>query len=175
MAWGALGDMVFTLLGGPFSFSDKQEADFAELGLLGSKPRLQFVGAKLEEITLQIRLHALTTPTIELDLRSLRDTLTQGDVVDLVIGQEQTGIYAGKFVLTSLEHDRQEQWPNGRLRLAEATLKLKEWTPAPGLVVSARKTPPPAIRKKGKSPAPATQWKTETNKDGYTQRTPVKP
>lgn len=165
MAWGSLGDMVFTLLGGPFSFQDKQEADFAELGLLGSKPRLQFVGPKLEEITLQIRLHALTTPTIELDLRSLRDTLTQGDVVDLVIGQEQTGIYAGKFVITSLEHERLEQWPNGRLRMAEATVKLKEWTPAPGLVTSARKNPA-GIRKKGQSSAAAVQSKTVQNKDG---------
>lgn len=171
--WGSLGDLTFSLLGGPIEFSDKQEADWAEQPVLDGAPRLQLVGRKLEEITLRIRLHPLTTDNPDLDLRSLRDSMVQGDPQDLVIGQDQSGIYAGRFVIQSLEHNRIEQWPNGRIRLVEATLKLKEWAPAPGLVVSARKVPPPAVRKKGQATPPSTQWQTEKNKEGYEQRVPM--
>jgi len=173
--WGALGDLQFSLLGGPFEFQDKQEAEFAEHPILGDTPRLQFLGRKLEEITLKIRLHPLLTSNPDLDLRSLRDSMVQGDPQDLVIGQEQSGIYAGRFVIASIEHDRAEQWPNGKLKLAEVTVQLKEWIKAPELGISARKVPPPAIKKKGQTPPPSTQWKTETNKSGYSQRTPVQP
>jgi phage protein U len=163
--WGALGDLQFSLLGGPYEFQDKQEAEFAEHPILGDAPRLQFMGRKLEEITLKIRLHPLLTSNPDLDLRSLRDSMVQGDIQELVIGQEQSGTYAGKFVITSLEHDRLEQWPNGRLRMADVTVQLKEWVKAPELGISSRKTPP-AIKRKGQAPPPSTQTKTEKTRYG---------
>jgi phage protein U len=153
MAWGALGDLQFSLLGAPFDFQDKQEVDYAEQPVLDDSPRLQFIGRKLEEITLKIRLHAFLTSNPELDLRSLKDSMIQGDPQALVIGKDQTGIYAGKFVILSLEHDRQEQWPDGRIRLADVTVKLKEWVKTPELGISSRKNP-------------QVQTETRTNRDG---------
>lgn len=165
--WGALGDLQFTLLGGPVEFQDKQEADWAEHPIVGGKTRLQMTGLKAEELTLRIRLHPFLTSNPDLDLRSLLDSMRQGDPQDLVIGNQDSGIYAGKFVIASVEHDRVDQWPDGRIRLAEVTLNLKEWTTAPGLQVSARKTPPAAIRKAGQGASPSTQTKVQRDKGSY--------
>lgn len=164
--WGSLGDLKFTLLGGPVEFTDKQSVELAEHAIIGAKPRLQLTGLKPEELSIKIVLHELTTPNPELDLRMMRDSMNTGEVLELVIGEDVSGIYAGKFVIQNLEHTRVEQWPNGKIRRAEATLTLKEWTATPALRQSARKAPPKGIKGKGKATSAAIQTHTETNKDG---------
>jgi phage protein U len=173
--WGSLGNLAFGLLGGPYEFQDHQEADYAEIPVLGDAPRLQAVGRKLEEITLKIRLHPLTSDNPDQDLQTLRDAMLQAAVQDLVIGQQQSGIYAGRFVIASLDHDRLEQWPDGTLKLAEVTVKLKEWVETPGLAISSRKKAPAAVRKRGQAAPPATQVQTETrfDKGGESFQVPV--
>jgi phage protein U len=168
--WGSLGNLQFGLLGGPSEFQDHQEANYAEIAVIGDAPRLQSVGRKLEEITLKLRLHPLTSADPDQDLKTLRDAMVQAEVQDLVVGQQQSGVYAGKFVITALDHDRLEQWPDGTLKLADVTVKLKEWVEAPSLAVSSRtKNSPGAVRQTGQTTSPATQVQTETRIDQGSQ------
>jgi phage protein U len=155
--WGSLGDVIFDGINGPMEFSDKQEAEFAEHPLILGKPRLQFLGTKLEEITLKIRLHNRLQKSPDNLLSGLLKSMNQGDPLDLVVGRKaNSGIYCGKVVIASIDHDRIEQWPNGKIRLAEVSIKLKEWVPPATLQVSKRKAPP-AVKKRGKKATPRAQ------------------
>jgi phage protein U len=156
-------------MAGPTDFQDKQEVELAEHPVVGGKTRLQLTGLKPEEITLQITLHTSTTESPEADLLYLKACMESGEVLDLVLGRHDSGVYAGKYVLAGIDHQRAEQWPNGKIRHATATIRLREWVKPPDLVVSSRKTPPTGIKSKtgaGKGLSPAVQSKIVTNKDG---------
>ena len=170
-SWGALGDLVFTCINGPYEFNDKQEMDYAEHAHAFGKPSLQLIGTKLEEITMKIRLHNFLSSTPTIDLRNLLEAMRTGTPQDLVIGQDTTGNYAGKFLIQAIEHDRIEQWPNGLIKLAEVTIKLKEYVPPAALAVSARTEPPRAVKPTGKTVAPATQVGSTASATGVTNKT----
>lgn len=155
MSWGALGDIIFEPIAGPVDESHKWAVDMAEHAVLGRKARLQFLGTKLQDMTLRILLHSSINSNPELDLRVWKDSMEAGEVLDLVVGvQTNLGLWGGKWLLTSMDLGTIERWPGGRLRSAEVSLTLKEWVDPPELQVSQRAAP--AIRKKGKvSPAVA--------------------
>ena len=169
--WGSLGDLTFDVMGGPTEFTDKQEANFAEHQIIGSKARLQHMGSKLEEISLRIVLHPLLQRDPEADFILLKTAMDQGDPLDLVVGQGNSGLYAGKFVILSMESDRQEQGRDGKIRRSELTVKLKEWVKAPKLGTSARKNPA-GLKKTGKAAPPSAQTQIERKTvAGYEQPT----
>lgn len=177
MSWGSLGDLTFGLLGAPLSFEDKQEANLSEHEVINEKGHIQHLGPKLEEITLRIALHARTTEfSPETDLLLLKMAMDEGTVLDLVIGEEDSGLYAGQFLIQSIQHDRQEQWPNGKIRYAEATISLKEYVKPSDLVVSSRKTLAGLKTTKGKAAAASVQTsvqvETKTNSDDYSLAVP---
>lgn len=175
MSWGALGDITFETIAGPTDEAYKWAVDIAEHPTIGRKARSQFIGAKLQELTLQIRINTSINSNPELDLRTLKDSMEAGEVLDLVVGEQaDQGLWAGTWLLTSMDLAALERWPGGRIRNVEVTLTLKEWVEPSELTVSQRKAKKPAVRKKGKTTPPATQWKTETNSEGYQQRVPSK-
>jgi phage protein U len=168
MNWGALGDIVFEPMAGPLDETHKWAVDIAEHALIGRKPRLQMTGPKLQELTLRIRLHTSTNANPELDLRVLKDSMEAGEILDLVVGeQSDLGLWAGQWMLTTIDIGAVERWPGGRIRNAEVTLTLKEWVEPADLQVSARKNPPKAVRPNGKTAPPSIQSKIETNRDGF--------
>jgi hypothetical protein len=67
-----------------------------------------------------------------------------------------------------------ERWPGGRIRNLEVSLTLKEWVEPSALTASQRqaKAKAKAVKKKGQTVPASTQWKTNTNSEGYQQRVP---
>lgn len=176
MSWGALGDITFETIAGPMEEAYKWAMDVAEHPTVGRKARLQVVGPRLQELTLRIRLNTSLNSNPEQDLRVMKDSMEAGEILDLVIGElPDQGLWAGQWVLASMDLASLERWPGGMLRNVEVTLSLKEWVEPSELTVSKRKAKEnaKAVKKKGKALPAATQWKTETNREGYQQRVPT--
>lgn len=167
MSWGSIGDFQFEPLGGPTDFSAVFGVEYAEQARVGRKPVLQAVGDKLDTITLQVRFHPTINADPQASVAALVKALRDRQVMGLVLGTSaDSGIFAGEFVLTDINQQVQEFWPNGLLKWVEVSLSLKEWVEDDELQISARQNPPPAIRPKSKkTPPPATQAMTR-NADG---------
>ena len=157
--WGSLGDIEFSLLTAPNSMDVTEGVVYARQALVGAKPRLQFTGFELQEIRLGISWHHLVQPDIEAQLGALLKAMRERTVLDLVIGEtEDTGIYAGDYVIQRIPHQVTRHLADGSIGQVELTLELLEWVDDPELVIG---IPAPAIKKTSTlSPAQAAQAKT---------------
>lgn len=100
------------------------QADYAEHAKVGQKPRLQWVGDKLDEVQLDASLHAqFCTPEIE--LAKLRDALRKHEALDLYF---TNGHMVGKFVLTAMDQRYRQLMRDGTVIVAEVSLSLREYT-----------------------------------------------
>ncbi len=169
MSWGSLGTITFLPLAGPLDEGWKAAVELAEHPRIGRKPTLQLTGHKLEELTLRVRLDASLGCSPESDLATWDAAMEAGEVLPLVMGLTgDSGCYASEWLIASLDVTAVERAPGGgRIRHLEASISLKEYAAPEGLTVSTRKTPPPALRKKGRAPSPAV-----ASGPGYTEEEP---
>ncbi|MGS5088284.1 phage tail protein [Hydrogenophaga sp. A37] len=119
------------------------QADFAEHAKVGQKPRLQWVGDKLDEGQLVAQLHAqFCTPEVE--LAKLRAAQRKHEAMQLYF---TNGHIVGLFVLTAVEQRSQQLMRDGTVIVAEVSLSLREYT-EDGLSteVAASGTPVAAMR-----------------------------
>ena len=117
-----LGDIQFEGLRGLDSLRKSREAVYAELPLMGGKPRLQRTGTALQQVTVSIALHAAFTDPAA-DIAALDDYREGGDVLTLINGE---GEVVGDFVIISIEETVTQTSPTGRTLSAEVSLTLKE-------------------------------------------------
>lgn len=117
-----LGDIQFEGLRGLDSLRKSREAVYAELPLMGGKPRLQRTGTALQQVTVSIALHAAFTDPAA-DIAALDDYREGGDVLTLINGE---GEVVGDFVITAIEETVTQTSPTGRTLSAEVSLTLKE-------------------------------------------------
>jgi len=127
MQLGSFGNIVFEtsadLIRTWQQMSRKGSARFAEHVVAEGKPRLEFLGPGLEELTLAVRLDAQLGLDPASELESMRAVRDFGEEQSLVVG----GMVIGKFVLEEIGEEHRRHDGRGRLLLAEATLKLKEY------------------------------------------------
>lgn len=117
-----LGDIQFEGLKGLDSLRKSREAVYAELPLMGGKPRLQRTGTALQQVTVSIALHAAFTDPAA-DIAALDEYREGGDVLTLINGE---GEVVGDFVITEIEETVTQTSPTGRTLSAEVSLTLKE-------------------------------------------------
>lgn len=117
-----LGDIQFEGLRGLDSLRKSREAVYAELPLMGGKPRLQRTGTALQQVTVSIALHAAFTDPAA-DIAALDEYREGGDVLTLINGE---GEVVGDFVITAIEETVTQTSPTGRTLSAEVSLTLKE-------------------------------------------------
>lgn len=117
-----LGDIQFEGLRGLDSLRKSREAVYAELPLMGGKPRLQRTGTALQQVTVSIALHAAFTDPAA-DIAALDEYREGGDVLTLINGE---GEVVGDFVITAIEESVTQTSPTGRTLSAEVSLTLKE-------------------------------------------------
>lgn len=137
MLFAVLGDIEFTVLQSPAGMEMRGAATWAEHALVQGKPRLQCIGDELDEITLDIVLHAsLGNPQARLE--QMKRAKAQHQPMALVLGG---GDYLGAFVLTELQTLLQRTLPTGEALSATARIVLREYTgefqrpaPRPGLL-----------------------------------------
>lgn len=129
MQLGAFGNIVFETSDSRIRtwnrMSRKGTARFARHVVSEGKPRLEFLGADLEEINLVIRLNAQHGLDPEAELAALREIRDAGQEKTLVVG----GRVIGKFVLEEISEEHQRHSGSGLLLLADATIKLTEYVP----------------------------------------------
>ena len=118
-----LGDVQFDLITYFDGFESQFGADFAEHPLIEGKPRLQFIGDKLDEIRIQLAFH-LSYCDPEAELIKLKEALAAHQAMALVLGN---GDYKGWFVLTEVQaiSRHTDQW--GALVALEASMTLREF------------------------------------------------
>jgi len=137
--WAILGDISFDILSSPHVYSLRSATSWAEHSLIQGKPKLEYVGDELDEITWEILFHNhLTKP--EKQLRLLKEAKEKHEPMALVMGD---GNYKGPYVITSLDTNVNTTTDGGRTRSATVNLTLREYTgefkrisPAEGLLDS---------------------------------------
>lgn len=134
-----LGDVQFDIITYFDGFESQFGADYAEHPLIEGKPRLQFVGDKLDEIRIQLAFH-LHYCDPEAELAKLKDALAAHQAMALVLGN---GDYKGWFVLTDVQATSKHTDKAGTLIALEASITLREF-------VGDKKNPlqPPAVQPK---------------------------
>ena len=109
-------------------FKRSSKARFARHDLMESKPRLQHVGADLDEISFEIRLDIALGINPEEELNKLRAILASGEDQPLMVGTQGGGLKkAGRFVLESAEETWSKVDNKGHIITATVNLKLVEF------------------------------------------------
>jgi phage protein U len=118
-----LGNTVFQNLKSFDGYSKKGSAIFAQHNLLDGKPRLQFTGLGLDELSMTIHFHAtFCNPADELNkLKTSRDT---AEVLGLLYGNGDVG---GNYVITELTDVIEQADPQGNLFSINVSISLKEY------------------------------------------------
>ena len=159
-----LGDIPFNLVTYMDGMERRISADYAELAVMGGKPRLQFVGDKLDEYTWQIVLHAgFCNPVAE--VAKLEGAVRAHTGMPLVFAN---GDMKGWFVPVEVSQTYRATSADGTPIWLEATLTLKEHVLPPVLVE--QKKEPKAAEKPGRNGKP--KKPAQTKKRAAPKRSP---
>ena len=118
-----LGNIQFDLITYFDGFESKFGADFAEHAVIEGKPRLQWIGDKLDEVNIQLSFH-LEFCDPEAELLKLRGAVTSHEAMALVLGN---GDYKGWFVVTSVDATSRQTDQAGTLIALDAQMTLREF------------------------------------------------
>jgi phage protein U len=148
--FATLGKIAFSALSGFTSLQETAGTDFAEHALVRGKPRLQFMGERLDELNVGFGFyHWFCAPRRSLE--RLRKIKSQGQALALCFGN---GDFRGYFVVTELEVNYEQTDGSGNITAVVGTLKLREFIGDPAKpqapAVSPFALPPNAV---GQAPA----------------------
>ncbi len=163
-----LGDQAFHLVTWWSALSGQEGVDYAEHGLIEGKPRLQWIGDKLDVLTLTVTLRIdFCDPAAELD--RLRQVMKSRQAQPLVFGN---GVFRGRFVVTDLRTRTERTTATGALLAIDADITLREHVapPEPATFASPAATKGPAAKTTSKPVAKAITTETVTNPDGFSAR-----
>ncbi len=137
MTIGNFGNVIFEVSAKRVRTFDKfkrsSKARFARHNLMESKPRLQHVGADLDEISFEIRLDIALGINPEKELENLRAILASGEDQPLMVGTRKGGHKkVGRFVLESTEETWSKVDHKGHIIVATVNLKLVEFIDGSG-------------------------------------------
>lgn len=128
MAIGSFGETVFTASGNLVrTFSDLRQrnaARYAEHEIIGQKPKLEFLGPGLEEITFKIQLLRSLGVDPDREIKALQEMRDSGVAGLLVFGETKIGI----FVLTEISAEEGPRSKDGAATWISADLTLREYT-----------------------------------------------
>jgi phage protein U len=118
-----LGPIFFEVVGSPSAISRKNGYDYPEQKVVEDAPRLQWIGRKLEEMTLECKFHiSFVNPATQITL--IRASATAHQALPLVFGN---GDYRGLFVITEIEETSEVLADDGSPIAVSMRLSLKEW------------------------------------------------
>lgn len=98
MIYAQLGDIIFDLLTAPTDYTLGKSVNFAEFKTLEGKPKLQFTGANLDELSLKFALHSSFCDPRD-EVKKLENLMLSGLSAPLIF---TNGDYAGDFAITSI-------------------------------------------------------------------------
>lgn len=122
MQFALLGDIQFEVVTYLDGLESKFGTDYAEHARIEGKPRLQWIGSKLDEMTFKLKFHSIYCNP-EFELARLRDAMDAHIPLPFVLG---TGEYKGDFVITDMSQTLEQTDPQGAIVAVEASLNLRE-------------------------------------------------
>lgn len=125
--WAILGDFEFDIITSPQAYSDRAGTVWSEHALIKGKPQLEYSGDELDEIQLEIKLHANLTNTHK-QIEALKRIQKQHKPLPFVLGD---GIHKGYFVIVSIDNNHEKTLPGGKSRVATLSITLKEYPGTP--------------------------------------------
>lgn len=121
--FAVLGDIEFELLVYWDGFDVTSGVDYAEHSRIEGKPGLQFIGEKLDELSISLVFNDLyCQPDVE--LARLQDAMVAHQAMALVFGN---GDYRGWFVITDLRTTSQQTDGYGNVQALSAEISLREY------------------------------------------------
>lgn len=133
--YAVLGDIEFEPLTGFDSLEERLGVDYAEHALIGKKPKLQFVGDKLDEARVSLLFnHTFCEPGAELE--RLEREMGKHEPLALVMG---SGDHKGYFVITDMTIVGKQHSSSGRELAVTVEVVLKQGDDTP------RKRQPPGF------------------------------
>ncbi|EHY6416292.1 phage tail protein [Escherichia coli] len=121
--FAVLGDIEFEVVTYWDGFDASFGMDYAEHARIEGKPGLQFIGEKLDEVSISLVFHDhYCQPDVE--LARLRDAMVAHQALALVFGN---GDYRGWFVVTDIRATSQQTDGLGNVQALSAELSLKEY------------------------------------------------
>lgn len=121
--YAVLGDIEFKVVACWDNFESSTGVDYASHARIEGKPGVQFIGDKLEKITLQFSFHSqFCQPATEMN--RLRSAMTAHQAMALVFGN---GDYRGWFVITDLTATHKHTDPYGNVIAQSGNLTLQEY------------------------------------------------
>jgi phage protein U len=122
-----LGDVQFELLASFDEMNGKFGSDYAEHARIEGKPRLQWIGDKLDDWSIRIKLH-LTYCDPDVEIATLRSAMNTHVPLPFVLAN---GDHKGEFVIVDLSVTPVQMDGQGAMICAEVSLTLKEFIDHP--------------------------------------------
>lgn len=122
--WAVLGDIEFELRNQPSRQDERITADYAQHALIQGKPRSEWVGDGLDELTLELTLHALLVDP-EAQIRRLKTAVRAHEPLPYVLG---SGDYRGVYLLAEVGTATRRTDAQGRLISATVSVSLLEYS-----------------------------------------------
>lgn len=137
-----LGDVSFSVQAYAQGDETRKHAEFAEHKLIGAKPRLQWVGDGLDEISWRVLFHtSFCNP--EAEVQKLESLLASHAAAPLFMANGES---RGTFVVTALTLTRRWTLNDGKLLCLEAAVDLKEYVAPPTPVTQSASQAPVAAQ-----------------------------
>lgn len=118
-----LGDIVFELITYMDGADHKVSANYAEHALIERKPRLQWTGDNLDEMTIKLSFHAAFCQP-EAEMMRLRNAVRAHEVMPFVY---DNGHIVGDYVLLELCQTVEHAMTDGTAISASCQLTMKEY------------------------------------------------
>lgn len=107
------------------NYSKSISANYAEHEVIGSKPLLEFTGAKLQTISFDILISSYLGYNPRKQMKQLIDYCEQGAILSFILGDEPIG--ENKWVIESIDEKANEFMGNGEILSTTASVSLKEY------------------------------------------------
>jgi len=123
--FAVLGNIEFQVVGSPESLKRDSSVSFPEHKVVENKPKLQFTGPELDEVTIDLQFHkSFANPRARRDaIYAARDA---ANALPLVFGN---GEHWGSFVIVRASETHKWNAADGTPVAIQMNLQLKEWAP----------------------------------------------
>lgn len=91
--------------------------------VIGGKPQMEYIGEDSSKVSLTIRYDAFIGVTPQKGFERLKKMLENKKYKTLIVGGE----YLGRYVIESIEEERQKHTGQGQCLIARATVNLTEY------------------------------------------------
>jgi phage protein U len=127
-----LGEIQFDFIVSPDRMGSSRHYVFAEHPTIEGKPKLQYTGDALDELSIRMRFHAgFCDPAAQ--LLALKDAADLHQALPLIMGN---GEYRGDYVIEGIDEEIEAAFDDGTVMEVGVSVRLKEWVRDKTLIVS---------------------------------------